>query len=250
MGYGTVVIDCFPKNVTRWRDYAIVAIDVVRATTTAITAVAMGRRCFPVASLGEASQLAVSIDNPLLVGELRGVMPPGYDITNSPAALAARTDFDRPAILLSSSGTRLCCAASQSEATFLACLRNYTSIARHLAYKFPRVAVIGAGTRGEFREEDQLCCAWVAEELMRFGYRAKDEATVDVVNRWRGARADAWIGGKSAAYLRDSDQLNDLEFILDHIDDLDAVFPLMNGEVHVEQSDLRGLQLERARLAV
>ena len=28
-----------------------------------------------------------------------------------------------------------------------------------------RVAVIGAGSKGEFREEDQICCAWIAAGL-------------------------------------------------------------------------------------
>jgi 2-phosphosulfolactate phosphatase len=231
----TVVIDCFPESVARWQDgYAVVAIDVVRATTTAITAVASGRRCFPVASLDEAFTLAAKLDNPLLVGELRGIMPQGFDINNSPAALAARTDFHRPAILLSSTGTRLCRAASQCIAAFPACLRNYTSVARHLARKFPKVAVIGAGTRGEFREEDQMCCAWVADSLMDFGYCPRDQATADIIERWRGARTDAWIGGKSAAYLRNSEQLEDLDFILGHVDDLRAVYSLRDGEVMIE----------------
>jgi 2-phosphosulfolactate phosphatase len=231
----TVVIDCFPESVARWRDgYAVVAIDVVRATTTAITAVASGRRCFPVASLDEAFALAVKLDDPLLVGEVRGIMPPGFDINNSPAALAVRTDIHRPAILLSSTGTRLCQAASQCIAAFPTCLRNYTSVARHLARKFPKVAVIGAGTRDEFREEDQMCCAWLADALMDSGYRPKDQATADLIERWRGARTDAWVGGNSAAYLRSSGQLEDLDFILGHVDDLRVVYSLRDGEVVVE----------------
>jgi 2-phosphosulfolactate phosphatase len=199
-----------------------------------VTAVASGRRCFPVASLDEAFELAVKLDDPLLVGELRGTMPPGFDINNSPAALAARADIHRPAILLSSTGTRLCRAASLCVAAFPACLRNYTAVARHLALRFPKVAVIGAGTRDEFREEDQMCCAWVADILMDFGYQPKDPATAHMAERWRGARTDAWVGGNSAAYLRNSGQLADLEFILDHVDDLQAVYSLQNGEVVME----------------
>jgi len=48
----TVVIDSFPaRNDRYFQDYAIVAIDVIRASTTANTAVAAGRKCFPVASV-------------------------------------------------------------------------------------------------------------------------------------------------------------------------------------------------------
>jgi hypothetical protein len=43
---------------------------MIRASTTAVTAVAAGRLCFPVASLEAAVPLAARLDNPLLVGEL------------------------------------------------------------------------------------------------------------------------------------------------------------------------------------
>jgi len=232
----SVVIDCFAESAARYREgYAVVVIDVVRATTTAITAVALGRRCLPVASLDAAHSLAGRLADPLLVGEVNGIMPNGFHINNSPAALVKRTDLHRPAVLLSSSGTKLLQTAASCEAVFLACLRNFTSLASHLAGSFTDVAVIGAGTRGEFREEDQMCCAWIADRLSDFGYHAGNEATAAIAGRWRGCRPDAWTQGNSAAYLRRSSQLDDLEFILSHIDDLHrAVFTLREGEVMCE----------------
>jgi len=149
----TVVIDCFPESVSRYRDgYAIVAVDVVRATTTAISAAVCGHRCFPVATVEAALELAASLENALLAGEERGIMPLGFDLNNSPTELLARIDFERPVILVSSSGTKLCHQASKCDTAFLACFRNYRSIAGHLAKNFPKVAVIGAGSLGEFRE--------------------------------------------------------------------------------------------------
>jgi 2-phosphosulfolactate phosphatase len=231
----TVIVDCFPESASRYREgYAVVAIDVVRATTTAITAAALGYRCFPVASAGAALTLAGRLDNPLLAGEQCGIMPSGFEINNSPAALAGRTDRHRPVVLVSSSGTRLCEAVSQCEAAFLACLRNYTAAARHLAHRFRRIAVIGAGTRDEFREEDQMCCAWIAGLLLDAGYEPKDDMTARIVERWRGAQANKWTDGNSAGYLRRSGQIGDLHFILSHVDDLQAAFSLRNGEVLME----------------
>jgi 2-phosphosulfolactate phosphatase len=231
----SVVIDCFPESAVRYREgHAVVVIDVVRATTTAITAVALGRRCLPVVTPDAAYSLAGRLADPLLVGEVNGIMPTGFDINNSPAALVKRKDLHRPVILLSSSGTRLLQTAACCEVAFLACLRNFTSLATHLASNFADVAVIGAGTRGEFREEDQMCCAWIADRLFEFGYRAGNEATDTIAARWRGCRADAWTQGNSAAYLRRSQQLDDLDFILHHIDDLQAVFTLRDGEVVCE----------------
>ena len=231
----TVIIDCFPESAARYcRGHAVVAIDVVRATTTAITAVATGRRCFVVPTVEAAFRLADKLDNPLLLGEQGGVMPSGFDMNNSPAVLAARADLHRPAILLSSSGTRLCDGASRCEAAFLACLRNYRSVAARLAGRFEQIAVIGAGTKGEFREEDEMCCAWVADQLRERGYRPEDQPTARAIERWRGVSTRDWVGGKSGAYLRRSGQLEDLDFILDHVDDLQALFALRGSEVIVE----------------
>jgi 2-phosphosulfolactate phosphatase len=242
----TVVIDCFPESASRYgKGYAVVVIDVIRATTTAITAVSLGRRCFPVESPEAAFALAARLDDPLLVGEQRGAMPDGFDISNSPAELAARTDLNRSAILLSSSGTRLCHEASRCDSVFLACLRNYRAVARHLAHRVPRIAVIGAGTRGEFREEDQMCCAWIAGALMDFGHQPADQVTADIVERWRDAESNEWVSSKSVAYLRRSGQLQDLDYILNHVDDLQAVFSLRNGEVVLEPSVRAGVDREK-----
>ncbi len=235
----TVIIDCFAESVPRYRrGYAVVVVDVVRATTTAATAVAAGRRCFPVPTVEAARTLAGEIEGALLAGEQGGTMPPGFDLNNSPTELLARSDVARPLILLSSSGTRLLHEASRCEAAVVACLRNYVSVAEQMPWSYRHVAVIGAGTRGEFREEDQMCCAWVAERLVARGYLPENRETVDIVKRWSGAPIDSWIHNKSAAYLRSSGQEADLEFILNHVDDLDASLILRYGQVMASQNGI------------
>lgn len=234
----TVVIDCFPESVARYRDgYAIVAVDIMRATTTAVTCVALGRKCFPAPSLDAAVPLAARLTNPLLVGELGGSMPYGFDLNNSPSALGSRTDTHRPMILLSSSGTRLICAAEESQAMYAACLRNYRAQIAHLIAHHSRVAIIGAGSRGQFREEDQLGCAWIAEGLLAAGYEAQDEQTLTIVERWSGAPVESITSSASATYLRNTGQTKDLDFILEHVDDLDEVYRFERNQIlrHVEE---------------
>jgi phosphosulfolactate phosphohydrolase-like enzyme len=80
-----------------------------------------------------------------------------------------------------------------------------------------RVAVIGAGTRGEFREEDQMCCAWIAARLVEAGYVAQNASTRALIGRWRAEPAQACLESKSVDYLRRTRQLEDLDFILSHI---------------------------------
>lgn len=227
-----VIIDCFPESAHKYRKgYAVVAIDVIRATTSAITIAANGGRCLPVPSVDAAFQLKGKLNNPLLSGEIAGALAPGFHLNNSPSELEMRDITGRPVILLSSSGTRLIHQARGCDTVHLACFRNYGFVARHLAGLLPRVAVIGAGSRGEFREEDQMCCAWIARDLAEMGYAPADEMTFALIKEWATEPPEAALCGKSAEYLRRSGQSKDLEFILAHINDLRGPYEMREGEV-------------------
>jgi 2-phosphosulfolactate phosphatase len=218
--------------VRRYRpEWAIVAVDVIRATTTAVTAAATGRRCFPVPTVEAALALAQQFDNPLLAGESRGQMPAAFEMDNSPAQLVRRTDTHRPLVLVSSSGTKVIHEAAGCEAVYLGSFRSHSALAGYLAERHDRVAIIGAGSSGEFREEDQVCCAWIAAGLMSKGHLPENPETAALVSQWRDAPPDACLCSPSVDFLRRTGRLVDLDFILSHIDDLRSVFAIRNGEV-------------------
>jgi 2-phosphosulfolactate phosphatase len=226
------VIDCFAEGAREYgADYAIVAIDVIRATTTALTGVALGRQCYPVPSLEAARRLAGMLANPLLAGELEGDMPAGFEINNSPSELERRNDTARPMVLLSTSGTRLICSYGATRPVYVACLRNYSAQAAHLIHTHQKVALIGAGSRGEFRTEDILCCARLASCLLKAGYEPQDDRTRAAIDQWSEAPLSAIVSGKSARYLRQSGQESDLDFVLTHIDDLPGVYRFIRGQI-------------------
>jgi len=226
------VIDCLPESARHYRhEWAIVAVDVIRATTTAITAAATGRRCFPVPTIQAALALAPELDNAVLAGESGGAIPAGFEIDNSPAHLASRPDTYRPLILVSSSGTKVIHEALGCAATYISCFRSYSTLPGFLCERHPRVAIIGAGTKGEFREEDQICCAWIAAGLLKYGYEPENPQTVTILDRWRHASAAACICSHSVDFLKRTGRFADLDFILGHVDDLQDVFAVLGGEV-------------------
>ena len=228
----TFVIDCLPESVCRYQGgWAVVAVDVIRATTTAITAVTNGRRCFPAPTIDAALALAQSFENPLLAGESGGSIPVGFEMDNSPAELMSRTDIHRPLILVSSSGTKVIHEAAGCDALYLSCFRNHSALALHLSAHHSRVAIIGAGSKGEFREEDQMGCAWLAAGLMNNGYLAEDAQTESIAGRWRDAPPNACLCSHSVDFLNRTGRRADLDFILAHIDDVNGVFAVRNGEV-------------------
>jgi 2-phosphosulfolactate phosphatase len=214
-----------------------VAVDVIRATTTAITAAANGWRCFPAPSIEKALALSRKFANPLLAGESGGSIPDGFEMDNSPSHLAGRHDTHRPLVLVSSSGTKVIHEAAGAEAVYLSCFRDYSFLPGYLAGRHNRIAIIGAGSLGEFREEDQACCAWIAAELMSQGYQAKNPETEALVRKWRCEGAEGCLISNSVAFLKRTERLKDLEFIFGHVNDLRAVFTMRNGEVRMVQDE-------------
>lgn len=234
MNDALVVIDSFPRSVERYRDdYAIICVDIARSTTMAATAVTLGRRCFPVATLEEALSLANSMahERPLLTGGLTGRMSNGFGMINSPAALAAREDLQRPLILLAPDGTTLIQQASSGLVCFVACLRNMTAAAEFLVGRYRKIAVLAAGWDNEVRAEDEFCCARIAEVLARNGYRPATRRTTEMIGKWKGKSPESALQGKTADLLRSLHQEEDLDFLSSHIDDIDAAFLVAEQEL-------------------
>ncbi len=227
----SVAIDCFPEAVARHRKSTIVAVDVIRATTTAVTAAAHGHRVFVADTVERATELAASRPGALLVGELGGTMPYGFDLQNSPALvdqLTARHEI----VLLSTSGTRLICDGVAAGArVYVGSLRNVSATTRVLAAAAQNVTMIGAGARGEFREEDQFGCVQIAAQLIEAGFEAASSETADLVDRWRGASVDGFMSSHSVEYLMRTGQIADLDFIMHHLDDVDTAYSVVAGEV-------------------
>lgn len=223
------VIDATPAAVAKYRDtHAVVAVDVFRATTVIVTALARGHPIYPVSTVEEASEVATRLHDPLLAGEQAGVKPAGFDLNNSPAAVEALPNC-RPIVLVTSAGTQLLSEARGARSIYVACLRNMIATAAQLIGTHRRVALIGAGTRGEPRPEDQFACARIAELLHSQGYVPEDRRTIAELDEWRGVGVTAMRSSPSVDFLRDSNQLGDVDFVLTHVDDVDAS-AVFNGQ--------------------
>jgi 2-phosphosulfolactate phosphatase len=113
---------------------AVVAVDVIRAFTTAAYAFAAGaRHIFLVDSVADALAMKADDPNLLLMGEDRGRRPSGFDFSNSPVAVAAadlegrtlvqRTSAGTRGVVAARSATRLWCASLVCASATAAALR-------------------------------------------------------------------------------------------------------------------------------
>ncbi|MFY9615319.1 MAG: 2-phosphosulfolactate phosphatase [Candidatus Dormiibacterota bacterium] len=243
-------IDALPKSVDGFIDsHAIVAIDVLRANTVIVTGLVGGREVYPVDTVARAVAVGARLDNPLLAGEQGGVMPRECEIDNSPATLAGLDDR-RPLVLVTSAGTKLLARAQAAAKVYVACLRNLTATASKLVASEDRVALIGAGTRGEARVEDQLVCARIGMLLLEAGFEPETERTWDELIRWAHAPIELIESGRSAEYLRTSGHAGDVDFVLAHVDDVPRTATFSDGQAALMEATAAAVTPPIQELAV
>jgi phosphosulfolactate phosphohydrolase-like enzyme len=230
----TVLIDAFPDSAFRHRERAAVAcIDVMLATTTLVTAAAQGRRTLVASSPEELRAVTKALDGAIVAGHLEGAAPGLFASPDGPCALLRQACSDRPLVLASPPGTELVVNAAGGGAVFLACFRNLSATATALA-AHSRVALLAAGCREEFSCEDQMAAAWIAGQLVGFGFEPEDRHTADIVRRWSGISPALAAWGNSAAQLRREGRGDEVEFVLAHVDDVDRPCRCEDREVWLE----------------
>ena len=102
----------------RAEGFAAVVIDVLRASTTIITALANGAaRVIPLTTVEEARARREMEPGALLGGERNAVPPPGFDLGNSPREYTPERVKDKTIILTTTNGTRACEAADTAGAS-------------------------------------------------------------------------------------------------------------------------------------
>jgi 2-phosphosulfolactate phosphatase len=149
-------------------DATVVVIDVLRATTTVVEALANGARgIYPTASTEEAVKLAHSLgrEDTLLCGERKGQKVEGFDLGNSPREFT-RTAVENMRLVMSTTNGTRAFVAGQDALRMLACaFTNLGAVASALADE-REVAVICAGREDRFSIDDVLCAGHLIQRVM------------------------------------------------------------------------------------
>jgi 2-phosphosulfolactate phosphatase len=136
-----------------------VVIDVLRASTTIIHALAAGCTAVrPCAEVEEARTLAGSMraGRVLLGGERGGVPLPGFDLGNSPREYTAKVCRGNTLVLTTTNGTRALVRAAEAERTLVAGFVNFSAVCEQLRLDVRPIQIVCAGTAGEVTLEDTL----------------------------------------------------------------------------------------------
>jgi 2-phosphosulfolactate phosphatase len=144
-----------------------VVIDVIRATSTIVTAFQYGvRSILPVASVEEARQVQASAPGALLAGERGGKRLPGFDLGNSPREFARDAVGDRDVVLTTSNGTKTLRAVGEGRAVAIGAFLNRTAVGRWLLSRGEDALVVCSGYEGIFSLEDAVCAGAMVDRLI------------------------------------------------------------------------------------
>lgn len=145
-----------------------VVIDVLRATTTILTALKNGAdTVVPVLSPEEAFQ--VQGDNPgrqfVLGGERHSILIPGFHLGNSPLEYTPARVAGRPVLFTTTNGTRAIRGSAGADQVLIASFLNAPAVASELLSRGQNVTICCAGTHDQFSLEDGGCAGAILDYM-------------------------------------------------------------------------------------
>jgi 2-phosphosulfolactate phosphatase len=146
----------------------VAVIDVVRATTTIIEALANGARAvYPTDSTEEAVRLAHSLgpEDTLLCGERKGRKVEGFDLGNSPGEFTREVVEGKKLVMSTTNGTRALRAVDEGRRVLPCALTNLGAVARGIAEE-EHVVLLCAGMGDRFSLDDALCAGHLIRRLV------------------------------------------------------------------------------------
>jgi 2-phosphosulfolactate phosphatase len=147
----------------------VLVIDVLRASTTIITALSNGCAAIvPVADPQEARRRAADARNGsvLVAGERQGEPIPGFDLGNSPVEFQSPHVRGKTVYFTTSNGTRALLASRAAHAIGIAALVNVTAAASWAAGAARDVTIVCAGSHGRHSLEDWTCGGLAVERIL------------------------------------------------------------------------------------
>jgi 2-phosphosulfolactate phosphatase len=145
-----------------------VVLDVLRASTTIVTALANGAACvIPCADVETARQLAArqTPGTTLLGGERGGVKIEGFDLDNSPASYSRDRVAGKTIVFTTTNGTAALLHTREAARVLIGSLVNRQAIVQVLCADQRAVHLVCAGTDGRATSEDLLGASAIVAEL-------------------------------------------------------------------------------------
>jgi 2-phosphosulfolactate phosphatase len=167
-----------------------VVVDVIRATSSIVTAFAHGcHTIFPAESVSDAQALKAAHPQALLCGERDGRRIEGFALGNSPREFTADAVGGQELILATSNGTRTLRAVNAGRSVAIGAPMNRAAVAVWLSERDTDALVVCSGFEGIFSLEDAVCAGGIVDRAAELGMALGDGAQACQV-LWRRYAGD------------------------------------------------------------
>jgi 2-phosphosulfolactate phosphatase len=157
-------------------DKLALVIDVLRATSTMVTAFAHGcQGIIPVLTPEEGFEKRLALPNALLGGERRALRIEGFDLGNSPTEYVPEKVADQRIIMTTTNGTRAIRAAETAPIVLMTSFLNLEQIVSTVQEQLRKkpslngIVVFCSGTEDRFDLPDTLCAGMFIEKFIQVG---------------------------------------------------------------------------------
>jgi len=160
----------FPPSPHLLSDRTIVVIDVLRATSVMVYAMAHGaKEIVPVKTVEEAFQLAKTFvrNTTLLGGERESNRIEGFDLGNSPGEYTSEKVAGKRLILTTTNGTRAFHSVSSAAEILVGSFFNVTATAHRCLEGERDLLLFPSGDEGNFSLEDTVCGGMVIDRIVK-----------------------------------------------------------------------------------
>ena len=153
-----------------------VVVDVLRATTVMVQALAAGcEAIIPCGEIDEAMKVAAGLPagTALLAGERQGLPIPGFDLGNSPGEFTPDVCRDKTLVMTTTNGTRAILASLEAERVYIASFTNLRATSDEISVQFLKkdhghsVHIVCAGTEGHISLEDSLLAGALTSQIAK-----------------------------------------------------------------------------------
>lgn len=188
MGNERIIEVCFSPelypHILNNRNYIVVIIDVLRASTSICTAFQKGvKKIIPVSGIEEAKEY--KRNGYIVAAERNGIKLDFADFGNSPFNFTAETVKDKEIVYSTTNGTQAINLIKDCSDVIIACFNNLSSAVKWLSERDKNVLLLCAGWKQKFSLEDAVCAGAIVEELLALVTNERQQNTNERLQRYK-----------------------------------------------------------------
>ncbi len=213
----------------------VVIIDVLRASSVMITALANGALSFvPASTVLETKKLAKHFqnDNILLAGERNTKIISGFHLGNSPLDYTRKKVEGKKIIITTSNGTHALVNVKDAEKVFIGAFINARAVALAIK-KCSNTVLICAGTNNTFSLDDGMCAAMIIDKILKNNTVELSDFAIALYKAYKSEKNDLRKLLKNCYHLNllvKNGFETDVDYCLQE-DKYDIVPEMKNGEI-------------------